>query len=63
MNKQEFQQKLKDMKPPKFFKAITLVAAYEAGFEEAKDNALFNSGLLNDLEKTVVPKYVADWIE
>lgn len=63
MNKQEFQQKIKDMKPPKFFNAITLGEAYKAGFEEAKGNALCNSCFLNEQEKPVIPKYVADWIE
>lgn len=63
MNKQEFQQKIKDMKPPKFFNAITLVEAYKAGFEEAKGNALCDSCFLNEPEKPVIPKYVADWIE
>lgn len=63
MNKQEFQQKIKDMKPPKFFNAITLSEAYKAGFEEAKGNALCDSCFLNEPEKPVIPKYVADWIE
>lgn len=62
MNKQEFQQKIKDMKPPKFFNAITLSEAYEAGFEEAKGNALCDSCFLNEPEKPVVPYYVADMI-
>ena len=63
MNKQEFQQTIKNMKPPKFFTAITLNEAYEAGFEEAKGNALCNSCFLNEPEKPTVPQYVADWIE
>lgn len=63
MNKQEFQQKIKDMKPPKFFNAITLVEAYKAGFEEAKGNALCDSCFLNEPEKPVVPQFVADWYE
>ncbi|MCO4623573.1 hypothetical protein Si046_01218 [Streptococcus infantarius subsp. infantarius] len=62
MNKQEFQQTIKNMKPPKFFTAITLNDAYEAGFEEAKGNALCNSCFLNEPEKPVVPKFVADMI-
>lgn len=49
------------MKPPKFFTAITLNEAYEAGFEEAKGNALCNSCFLNEPEKPVVPQFVADW--
>lgn len=63
MNKQEFQQKIKDMKPPKFFNAVTLREAYEAGFEEAKGNALCDSCFLNEQKKPVVPKYVAEWYE
>lgn len=62
MNKQEFQQKIKDMKPPKFFTAVTLGDAYEAGFEEAKYNVLYNSCFLNEPKKPVVPQYVADMI-
>lgn len=63
MNKQEFQQTIKNMKPPKFFTAITLNDAYEAGFEEAKGNALCNSCFLNEPEKPVVHQFVADWYE
>lgn len=63
MNKQDFQQKIKDMKPPKFFTAVTLGDAYEAGFEEAKYNALYNSCFLNEPKKPVVPQFVADWYE
>ena len=63
MNKQEFQKTIRNMEPPKFFTAITLNEAYEAGFEEAKGNALCNSCFLNEPEKPVVPQYVADWYE
>lgn len=63
MNKQEFQQTIKNMKLPKFFTAITLSKAQEAGFEEAKGNALCNSCFLNEPEKPVVPQFVADWYE
>lgn len=63
MNKQEYQQKIKNMKRPKFFNAITLDEAYEAGFEEAKNNALFESCFLDEPEKPVVPQFVADYIE
>lgn len=63
MNKQEYQQKIKNMKRPKFFNAITLDEAYEAGFEEAKNNALFESCFLDEPEKPVVPQFVADWYE
>lgn len=63
MNKQEFQQKMKNMKHQKFFNAITINEAYEAGFEEAKNNALFNSCFLDEPEKPIVPQFVADWYE
>ncbi len=63
MDKQEFQQNIKDVKPPKFFSAITLREAYEAGFEEAKGNALFVSNFLDEPEKPAVPQFVADWYE
>lgn len=63
MNKQEYQQKIKNMKRPKFFNAITLDEAYEAGFEKAKNNALFESCFLDEPEKPVVPQFVADWYE
>lgn len=63
MNKQEFQQTIKNMKPLKFFTAVTINEAYEAGFKEAKGNALCNSCFLNEPEKPVVPKFVADWLE
>lgn len=63
MNKQEFQKTIRNMELPKFFTAITLNEAYEAGFEEAKGTALFNSCFLNEPEKPTVPQYVEDWIE
>lgn len=63
MNKQEFQQTIKNMKPLKFFTAVTINEAYEAGFKEAKSNALCNSCFLNEPEKPVVPQFVADWYE
>lgn len=63
MNKQEFQQQIKDMKHPKFFSAITLREVYEAGFEEAKGNALCDSCFLNEPEKPLVPQFVADYID
>lgn len=62
MNKQDFQQNIKDMKPPKFFTAVTLGDAYEAGFEEAKYNVLYNSCFLDEPKKPVMPQYVADMI-
>lgn len=63
MNKQEFQQTIKNMKPLKFFTAVTINEAYEAGFKEAKGNALCNSCFLSEPEKPVVPQYVADFYE
>ena len=63
MNKQEFQQKIKDMNPPKFFAAASLSEAYDEGFEDAKGNALFESNFLYEPEKTTVPQFVADWYE
>ena len=63
MNKQEFQQTIKNMKPLKFFTAVTINEAYEAGFKEAKGNALCNSCFLSEPEKPVVHQYVADFYE
>lgn len=63
MNKQEFQQKIKDMRPPKFFTAISLGEAFEAGFEQARVNALLASDLLDEPEKPLVPRFVADYID
>lgn len=63
MNKQEFQQKIKNMEPPKNFTFISAHDAYEKGFEKAKGTALFNSYFLNEPEKPVIPQFVADWIE
>ena len=62
MNKQEFQQNIKDMKPPKFFTAISLGEAYEAGFGQARVNALLASDFLDEPKKPIVPQYVADMI-
>ncbi|RHB86813.1 DUF1642 domain-containing protein [Streptococcus lutetiensis] len=62
MNKQEFQQTIKNMKPPKNFTFISAYDAYEKGFEEAKGTALINSCFLNEPEKPVVPQFVADMI-
>lgn len=63
MNKQEFQQTIKNMKPQKFFTAVTLNEAHEVGFKEAKGNALCNSCFLSEPEKPAVPQFVADWLE
>lgn len=63
MNKQEFQQTIKNMKPPKHFSALTFKEAFNEGFNSAKNNALFDSCFLNEPEKPVVPQFVADWYE
>lgn len=62
MNKQEFQQKIKNMEPPKNFTFISAYDAYEKGFEKAKGAALFNSYFLDEPEKPIVPQFVADMI-
>ena len=63
MNKQEFQETIRNMQPSKFFNAVTLKEAYEAGFEEAKGNTLCNSCFLDKPEEPVVPQFVADFYE
>lgn len=63
MNKQEFQKTIRNMEPPKHFSALTFKEAFNEGFNSAKNDALFNSCFLNEPEKPVVPKYVADWYE
>lgn len=50
MNKQQYQETLKKMKPPKYFSAITFKEAFNEGFESAKNEALFTSCLLNEQE-------------
>lgn len=68
MNKQEFQQNIKDMKPTNYINSInsinsiTIYDAYNEGFEEAKQNVLFGSDFLDEPEKPAVPQYVADMI-
>lgn len=63
MNKQEFQQNIKDMKPTNYINSITIYDAYSEGFEEAKQNVLPVSNFLAEPEKPVVPQFVADWIK
>lgn len=69
MNKQEFQQNIKDMKPTNYINSIiprdsiTISEAYNEGFEEAKQNVLFGSDFLDEQEKPVVPQFMADWYE
>lgn len=50
------------MEPPKHFLALTFKEAFNEGFNSAKNNALFNSCFLDEPEKPVIPKYVADFI-
>lgn len=63
MNKQEFQQNIKDMKPTNYINSITIYDAYSKGFEEAKQNVLLVSNFLAEPEKPVVPQFIAEWIE
>lgn len=42
MSDKEILKKIKKMKPPKYFSAITLKEAYNEGFETAKNEAIFN---------------------
>lgn len=50
MNEQ-YKKTIKNMKPPKYFTAITLKEAYKKGFETAKNEALFNFCLINEKQK------------
>lgn len=69
MNKQEFQQNIKDMKPANYINSInsinsiTIYEAYNEGFEEAKQNVLFGSDFLDEPNKQAVPQFIADWYE
>jgi len=63
MNKQEFQETIRNMEPPKHFSALTFKEAFNEGFNSAKNNALFDSCFLNEPEKPVLPQFVVDWIE
>lgn len=69
MNKQEFQQNIKDMKPTNYINSInsinsiTIYDAYNEGFEEAKQNVLFGSDFLDEPNKQAVPQFIADWYE
>ena len=47
MSDKEILKKIKKMKPPKYFSAITLKEAYNEGFETAKNEAIFNFCLYN----------------
>ena len=48
MNKKQFQDTLRKMKPPKYFSAISYKDAFEEGFESAKNEALFNSCFIDE---------------
>lgn len=58
MNKQEYKKTIKNMKPPKYFSAITLREAYKEGFNTAKNEALFNLCFLDEKNKKL--KEIAD---
>ena len=66
MNKEEYRKTVKDMKPPKYFSAISFKDAYNKGFETAKNEALFHLCFINEKElfkeiankdKTTPPHY------
>ena len=63
MNKQEFQQTIKNMKYKKDCVYMSSFEVFLKGFEKAKELALLHSNSLDEPEKPVVPQFVADWIE
>lgn len=63
MNKQEFQQTIKNMKCKKDCVYMSSFSVYQKGFEKAKELALLHSNSLDEPEKPVVPQYVADFYE
>ena len=63
MNKQEFQQTIKNMKCKKDCVYMSSFSVYQKGFEKAKELALLHSNSLDEPEKPVVPQFVADWLE
>lgn len=63
MNKQEFQQTIKNMEYKKDCVYMSSFEVFLKGFEKAKELALLHSNSLDEPEKPVVPQYVADWIE
>ena len=63
MNKQEFQQTIKNMKCEKDCIYMTSYNVYEKGFEKARELALLHSNSLDEPEKPVVPQFIADWLE
>lgn len=63
MNKQEFQQKLKNMESVKDFTYTSAYDAHGKGFQEAKELALSYSESLDEPEKPVLSKEEAEWVE
>lgn len=63
MNKQEFQQTIKNMKCKKDCVYMSSFSVYQKGFEKAKELALLHSNSLDEPEKPVVPQFVAAWYE
>ena len=63
MNKQEFQQTIKNMKYKKDCGYMSSFEVFLKGFEKAKELALLHSTSLDEPEKPVVPQFVADFYE
>ena len=63
MNKQEFQQTIKNMKCKKDCVYMSSFEVFLKGFEKAKELALLHSTSLDEPEKPVVPQFVADFYE
>lgn len=63
MNKQEFQQTIKNMKYKKDCVYMSSFEVFLKGFEKAKELALLHSNSLDEPEKPEVPQFVADWYE
>ena len=63
MNKQEFQQTIKNMKCKKDCVYMSSFSVYQKGFEKAKELALLHSNSLDEPERPVVPQFVADFYE
>ena len=63
MNKQEFQQTIKNMKYKKDCVYMSSFEVFLKGFEKAKELALLHSNSLDEPEKPVVPQFVADLYE
>ena len=63
MNKQEFQQTIKNMKCKKDCVYMSSFSVYQKGFEKAKELALLHSNSLDEPVKPKVPQFVAEWYE